>query len=113
MSRRARRIKWLASCTRWTQIGTERMYNEILLTRVSRKPPAYKCETTDINGNAVVLALEKATKPIKGWVVYLPDGKAEGFRIKREAMAFISALQVTEAAPINVPHTRAVEPEQL
>ena len=98
--RQRKRIKWLASCTSWTRIGEERMYNEILVTRVNRKPPAYKCETTDDKGNQVVVALEKAQKGVKGWVVYLEQGAAQIFRYKRQAMAWIADLQVTQVTEV-------------
>ena len=72
----------------------------ILVTRVNRKPPAYKCETTDDKGNQVVVALEKAQKGVKGWVVYLEQGAAQIFRYKRQAMAWIADLQVTQVTEV-------------
>lgn len=95
-TRQKKRIKWLASCTSWTRIGEETVYNEILLTRVSRKPTAYRCETSDDNGKAIVVALEKAPRGARGWTVYLPKGEAIAFKYKKQALKYISDLQVQE-----------------
>lgn len=76
------------------RVGEEREFGEILLTRIKRKPPVYKCETTDDNGNPVVVALEKMPKGTKGWVVRLPKDEASMFKTRRQALNYVLDLQV-------------------
>lgn len=89
------------------RMGTEEMYGNILLTRVNRNPPAYKCETSDDKGNPVVAVLEKAPRgntqipgfrpwQRRGWNVILENQDVFGFRTKRDALRFISVLQHKE-----------------
>ena len=79
------------------RVGSEELHGDILLTRIKRKPPLWKVETYDSNGNKVECALSKAPKGIKGWEVILPKGEGARFRTKKQALAFITIL---EAAPI-------------
>ena len=83
-------------------IARESMREGVLLTKVSRKPPTFKAETLDEAGNRIVVALQKAPKPMRGWTVMLPKGEGLYFATRRKACKYIGDLQTTEveAAPI-------------
>jgi hypothetical protein len=66
----------------------------VLLTRMSRRPPVFKCETLDDKGNNITVAMSKMTKPNRGWLVRMPAGEAHAFRTQRDALKFIGGLQV-------------------
>lgn len=92
-----KRKKVSQSAKHWHRIGQEREFANILLTRVSRKPPAYKCETTDDDGQMIVVGLEKAPKGIKGWLLHTPHAnEPQFFRTRRDALMHVSSLQVTK-----------------
>jgi hypothetical protein len=74
----------------------------VLLTLVCKKPRTFRAETTDDKGNSVIVALQKAAPPSRGYTVMLPDGNGVMFPTRRKALKYIADLEVTEveAAPI-------------
>ena len=102
--RQKKRTKWLESCTRWRRIGEEREYGDIFLTRISRKPPAFTVEAVTDTGTIFRCALQKAPKGRRGWDVIIPSSSDKGeagiktiaAHTKRDALKFISTLQVVE-----------------
>lgn len=102
--RQKKRSRWLASATRWRRIGEEQEYGDIFLTRISRKPPAFKVEAVTDTGDIFHCALQKAAPGVKGWDVIIPQSSEEGeaglktihWRTKRAALEFIGTLQVVE-----------------
>lgn len=67
----------------------------VLLTKVSTKPPTFRAETTDDQGNSIIVALQKAPKPMRGWTVMLPKGEGIFFKTRRAACKYIGDLQTT------------------
>ena len=57
----------------------------VLLTRSSSKPPAFRAETTDDQGNPIVVMLRAAAKGLRGWDVLLPNGQGMFFATRRKA----------------------------
>jgi len=102
--RQKKRTKWLSSATRWRRIGEEQEYGDIFLTRISRKPPAFKVEAVTDTGDVFHCALQKAAPGTKGWDVIIPQSNEKGeagvrtipARTKRDALKFISTMQVVE-----------------
>lgn len=70
----------------------------VLLTKVCRKPPTFKAETVDDEGNVVTVAIQKAPRLTRGWNVLLPKGERMYFATKRKACKFVGLLQHAEAA---------------
>jgi hypothetical protein len=89
----ARKRMWRESATRWTRVGQEEMWGDVLILRAKRKPPQYKLEQSDINGVMIEAALIKAPKLERGWYLLLPGGGERHFRTKRRALDFFSRLQ--------------------
>lgn len=81
------------------RVGTEEMHGDILLTRVERKPPTWKAETSDSKGQPVICALQKAPKGSRGFNVILPGGNLVGFATKRIALKFIAHLEAEGQPP--------------
>ena len=77
-------------------IARESEREGVLLTRVSRKPPTFRAETVDDNGNSIIVALQKAPRPMRGYTVLLPNGEGVVFPTRRKACKYIADLQVTE-----------------
>jgi hypothetical protein len=67
----------------------------VLLTKVCRKPPTFRAETVDDEGNQIVVALQKAPKGSRGYTVMLPKGEAVYFPTRRKACKYIGDLQTT------------------
>jgi hypothetical protein len=65
----------------------------VLLTKINRKPPTFKAETQDDEGNLIEVGLQKAAPPLRGWNVLLPKGERQYFRTRRVACKFIGLLQ--------------------
>ena len=78
-------------------VGDETFKHGVLLTKVKNKPPTWKCETMDDAGNTITAAIQKLPKKLRGWTVLLPKGEAFVFRTRREALRFVSALEVQRA----------------
>jgi hypothetical protein len=83
----------------------------VLLTKVSRKPPTFRAETTDDKGNSVIVALQKSPRPTRGWTVMLPNGEGLYFATRRKACKYIADLEVVEVGPPNTPDVAVVSPE--
>jgi hypothetical protein len=66
---------------------------------VCKKPRTFRAETTDDKGNSVIVALQKAAPPSRGYTVMLPDGLGVMFPTRRKALKYIADLEVqaTEA----------------
>jgi len=76
-------------------IAGENEREGVLLTKVSRKPPTFKAETTDDKGQPIVVALQKSPRPTRGWIVMLPKGEGLYFPTRRKACKYIGDLQTT------------------
>ena len=77
-------------------IARESEREGVLLTKVSRKPPTFRAETVDDKGNPIIVALQKAPKPMRGWTVMLPKGEGILFPTRRKACKYIGDLQTVE-----------------
>lgn len=101
--RQKKRIKWLEGATKWRRTGVETIEEEMLITRITRKPPAYRVEYVRADGKIMNAMLVKAPKGEKGFDVVL-DGQGAGFRAptRRKALVAFAKLHMTlEAAPIS------------
>lgn len=94
-----KRTKWEMSATRWRRIGEESEYSDILLTRVSRKPPAYRLEQVSADGVPLYALLVKCPKGIKGYDLRTPDKVQRRFATKKKAMKFFAQLQHENLIP--------------
>lgn len=92
--------------TEWFE-GVKEMEREgVLMTRISRKPPVFKCETVDSNGKMVTTGLKKSAPPLRGYEVLLPKGEAIYCPTQRAALRIIASL---ETEVIDVPHVQTPE----
>lgn len=62
----------------WCRVGTEKLEGDILFTRLSRKPPAWKAERIEEDGSIVACAVQKAPKGQRGWDVIVPSSSDKG-----------------------------------
>ena len=78
-------------------IARESEREGVLLTKVCRKPPTFRAETTDDQGNSIIVALQK-TDPRMGrsWTVMLPQGEGFTFPTRRKALKYIADLETVE-----------------
>jgi len=68
----------------------------VLLTRVCKKPPTFRAETTDSKGQPIVVALQKAPRGSRGYTVMLPKGEGLYFPTRRKACKYIADLETVE-----------------
>lgn len=92
---RKQRRKPLPFPTDFFAMAREQEREGVLMTRVSRKPSTFRCETTDDAGNTIEVALQAAPRGVRGWNVLLPKGGRQFFATRRKALKFIGLLQVT------------------
>lgn len=94
-TRQRKRLKWLVGATKWRRVGTETMEEEILITRILRKPPSYRLEYVRDDGKVMAAMLVKSPKGTKGYDVVL-DG-LNGFHAptRRKALVAFGELHKT------------------
>ena len=112
--RQRKRLAWLASCTRWTKLGTETLEGDVLITNIGRKPPAYRLEQFQEDGQKKVAMLVKAPKGDgRHWDVVV-DGEGRGFRTKskRAAILRFAELQTVDKATLTEEQDTFAEEEQ-
>lgn len=100
--RQRKRLTWLASCTKWTKLGTETLEGDVLITNIGRKPPAFRLEQFQEDGQKKVAMLVKAPKGDgRHWDVVV-DGEGRGFRTKskRAAILRFAELQTVDKATL-------------
>lgn len=85
--------------TEWFEGVKETEREGVLVTRINRKPPTYKCETVDSNGLQVVTGLKKSAPPLRGYEVLLPKGESIYCKTKRAALRFIASLETEVHEP--------------
>jgi len=108
--RQRERTKKLGQAVRWRSVSEETEHGDVLLTRVSRKPTAYKVEAVSPSGEIIHCGLQKCPKGVTGWDVLMPQSSAKGeagiktmrWRTKAAAIRFIEMLEL-------VPHEKAIE----
>lgn len=102
--RQKKRLQWLVGATKWRRLGTETLEEEMLITRIDRKPPSYRVEYVRDDGKVMAAMLVKAPKGERGYDVVL-DGQGAGFRAptRRKALLAFAELHKTleQAAPIS------------
>jgi hypothetical protein len=76
-------------------MASEEEREGVLLTRVSKKPPTFRAETTDDKGQLITVAIQKSPRPTRGWNVLLPKGERMYFATRRKALKWVSLLQAT------------------
>lgn len=87
-----KRLSWLASATRWRRVGTESFEDEVLITRVRRKPPMYTLEHVNDEGQVNKALLIKAPKGEKGYHVQLTEDYGFYAKTRRKAILAFAGL---------------------
>jgi hypothetical protein len=89
-------------------VGAEYEFEEVLITRMRRKPPMYKLEAVSSKGVTVVGTMLKAEKGFKGYSLLVPGPQNEPllvrFATRKQAIrAFFHSVErrepAVEAAP--------------
>jgi hypothetical protein len=108
--RQKKRLKWLVDATSWRRIGEETLEEEVLVTRIKRKPPSYRLEhfVTVIEGDppapvvkTKVAMLIKAPKGQKGYNVQLDEKHGFQAPTRRKAIIAFAALAAREEEETN------------
>ena len=83
------------------RVGTEEEVEEVLVTRIARKPPRYRLEYPGADGKTYAAMMIKA-KNSQGYDVLLDDNM-EGFRAPTRKAAVIAFREMVELVPVGQP----------
>ena len=97
VKRRKQRRNALPFPSDFFTIARETEREGVLLTKVCKKPPTFRAESLDDQGNLITTALQKDPRPLRGYTVMLPGGIGHRFPTLRKACKFVGLLQATEA----------------